>query len=511
MISASTSVGFFITAVREASLNEWLHAQPTGTQNLALTSNIRSHSDLRTWDPDSQTWSWADNNPVLGTSIRSIPAQWEATPQGPPLLRVGQHWSSARLGAMVWEIRGIDKPCIEVNTYAPFSATSLNILQNLQPGTPLSLTHDELVQGLTPGTCRITTSRISPSQPLCIRDIQPSPSPLIDPIEPQVLNFFSNFHDQFEGFPLSEALLFTDGSFSKSRDPTLSVFDHFQHPRAAGSVILLARNGSHPPIAFYLTDGIDVNIDSAPSMELVTLYAAISLRTHLHASIPIYTDSQTSLDQILAPISANDPRSAGYHIVVACCNLLRYQPGPLLKVAAHPERRLPCPRWDIFMWGNHMADVIASHGPLAQLKGIPPGMRSRHFPATSIPTMEVVAAAATNCNFYWSAGGQHTMMTVCNPYPHVARTALHQYLETREEYSAEIGRNSDWVDTSAAFAARCWKLRQRSLRSRAFALRIIWDKGLHGGNRSKGSNHSPPLFTFLSRCTVCAGVDSADH
>jgi hypothetical protein len=32
---------------------------------------------------------------------------------------------------------------------------------------------------------------------------------------PQVLNFFSNFHDQFEGFPLSEALLFTDGSFSK--------------------------------------------------------------------------------------------------------------------------------------------------------------------------------------------------------------------------------------------------------------------------------------------------------
>jgi hypothetical protein len=163
------------------------------------------------------------------------------------------------------------------------------------------------------------------------------------------------------------------------------------------------------------------------------------------------------------------------------------------------------------MWGNHMADMIASHGPLAQLKGIPPGMRSRHLPATSIPTFEVVVAAATNVNFYWSVGGQHTMMTVCNPYPHLARSALNQYLETREEYSAEIGRNSDWMDTSAAFAARCWKLRQRSLRSRAFALRIIWDKGLHGGNRSKGFNHSPSLFTFLSRCTVCAGVDSADH
>jgi hypothetical protein len=197
---------------------------------------------------------------------------------------------------------------------------------------------------------------------------------------PQVLNFFSNFHDQFEGFPLCEALLFTDGSFSKSRDPTLSVFDHFQRPRAAGSVILLTRNGSHPPIAFYLTDGIDVNIDSAPSMELVTLYAAISLRTHLHAPIPIYSDSQTSLDQILAPISANDPRGAGYNIVVACCNLLKHQPGPLFKVAAHPERRLPCLQWDILMWGNHMADMIASQGPLAQLKGIPPGMRSRHLP-----------------------------------------------------------------------------------------------------------------------------------
>jgi hypothetical protein len=308
-----------------------------------------------------------------------------------------------------------------------------------------------------------------------------------------------------------DALLFTDGSFAKSRDPFLSVFDHTQHSRSAGSVILLSRSGLHPPVAFYLSEGEDVCIDSAPSMELVTLYAAISLRTHLRTPIPIYTDSQTSLDQLLAPLRANDPRSAGYNIVVACANLLRYQPGPLHKVAAHPERSLPFRRWDIYMWGNHIADVVASHGPRAQLKGTPPGMRSRLIVATTIPTNEVVMAAASNVNFYWTLGGHHTMMTVCNPYPHIARTALAVYLSTREDYSADIGRNSDWVDTSAAFAARCWKLRQRTLRSRAFALRIIWDKGLHGGNRSKGHHHSPPTYTFLSRCTVCAGVDSADH
>jgi len=39
----------------------------------------------------------------------------------------------------------------------------------------------------------------------------------------------------------------------------------------------------------------------------------------------------------------------------------------------------------------------------------------------------------------------------------------------------------------------------------------MWDKGMHGGNRSKGAQYTAQQKEFLAKCTVCAAEDSADH
>ena len=98
--------------------------------------------------------------------------------------------------------------------------------------------------------------------------------------------------------------------------------------------------------------------------------------------------------------------------------------------------------------------------------------------------------------------GGHRATTACSPFPQLGRIALMHYTQCREQYSADIGRNRDWEFVSSAFAARCWSLTALSLKGRAAALRIIWDKG---------DQYSTPQRTFLCRCTVCAGDDSADH
>jgi hypothetical protein len=259
-----------------------------------------------------------------------------------------------------------------------------------------------------------------------------------------------------EGFPLANALIFTDGSYSTPQ--------YQPRPRAAGSVILLSATGEVPPIAFYLSDGAVVLADSAPTMELIALYAAILLREHLNHPVPIYSDSKTSLDKLTAPLRLLDPKVAGYPFAHHCHVLLRKSPGPLYKVAAHPEKRAKSTEWDILMWGNHMADRVASGGDSVNLLGKAPGMPTTQLTATDIPVETLTFSVCTQTPFYWALGGGRRATTACSPYPHLGRIALMRYTQCREQYSADIGRNRDWEFVSSAFAARCWSLTALSLK-----------------------------------------------
>ena len=83
--------------------------------------------------------------------------------------------------------------------------------------------------------------------------------------DPQRVNFYLPFAEVLATFPLDDALIFTDGSLTPSRSPVDTVFDHqTTTSRSGASVILCSATGKHPPIAFYLADGHDANLDSAP-------------------------------------------------------------------------------------------------------------------------------------------------------------------------------------------------------------------------------------------------------
>jgi len=307
-------------------------------------------------------------------------------------------------------------------------------------------------------------------------------------------------------------MIFTDGSYSPKSSPLSTLFDHAPtDTQAAGSVVLYDASGSHTPIAFYIANGQAIGVDSAPSMELVSLYAALVLRAHLTFPIPIYTDSKTSLDQLQSPLRYADPKSAGYTFVHMGHVLIDKQGGPIRKVAAHPEKITRVTgRWNKFMWGNHIADAVASKGPRARLLGTPVGMRTPYIDAIPIQSTVVAESASVDIPFYWSME-PHNHATIRNLNNHHASVSMKRYLSNREMFSADIGRNSSWQDTSAAFAARCWDLAHLPLTNRAASLRIMWDKGMHGGNRSKGAQYTAQQKEFLARCTVCATEDSADH
>ena len=63
---------------------------------------------------------------------------------------------------------------------------------------------------------------------------------------------------------------------------------------------------------------------------------------------------------------------------------------------------------------------------------------------------------------------------------------LEKYLARRDEYRAERGDPPVWAGTKVAFAARQYQLKDNPRGELARRVRVIWDKGWHGGNKAKG-------------------------
>ena len=63
---------------------------------------------------------------------------------------------------------------------------------------------------------------------------------------------------------------------------------------------------------------------------------------------------------------------------------------------------------------------------------------------------------------------------------------LEKYLVTRDEYKAKRGDPPVWAGTKVAFAAKQYQLKDNPRGELARRVRVIWDKGWHGGNKAKG-------------------------
>ena len=83
---------------------------------------------------------------------------------------------------------------------------------------------------------------------------------------------------------------------------------------------------------------------------------------------------------------------------------------------------------------------------------------------------------------------------------------LEKYLARRDEYRAERGDPPVWAGTKAAFAARQYQLKDKSKGELARRVRVIWDKGWHGGNKAKGG-----CTEEEAECVMCGLPDGQRH
>ena len=83
---------------------------------------------------------------------------------------------------------------------------------------------------------------------------------------------------------------------------------------------------------------------------------------------------------------------------------------------------------------------------------------------------------------------------------------LEKYLKDRDGYRAQRGAPAIWENTKVAFATRQYELKDSARGERARRVRVIWDKGWHGGNRAKGDCEEEE-----TKCVLCGEVDGQRH
>jgi len=87
--------------------------------------------------------------------------------------------------------------------------------------------------------------------------------------------------------------------------------------------------------------------------------------------------------------------------------------------------------WDVLMWGNHMADRIASGGDNVNLLEKAPGITTTQLTAIDILVETLTLSFSTQTPFYWPVRGGHCATTTCSPFPHLGRIALMHYTQYR--------------------------------------------------------------------------------
>ena len=95
---------------------------------------------------------------------------------------------------------------------------------------------------------------------------------------------------------------------------------------------------------------------------------------------------------------------------------------------------------------------------------------------------------------------------------HLQQSLWITYLSERDNYRRARGATPKWVDDSSMrHAASVYDLKIASESSAATKVRIIYDKGFHGGNRAKDDKLSLIDRLQAQACTLCRSPDSQDH
>jgi len=314
----------------------------------------------------------------------------------------------------------------------------------------------------------------------------------------------------FQKCRIREFEVFVDGSM---RVPTKALEHTFPQPKSHQKATY-AKDGIlfHPvttPLStissrdhdFSITtrNGPSLGLCSSSSIELYTILMAIYCMESAQLSGTIYTDYHKAVR------IANDPsllhsmgRKGNPPLFQYLLPSLHRLPNVrLVHVKAHEDVKKQL-QWTRPQWGNCYADLIAKNQESA--------FSYDHVEMDLLPIEQLVWSSSP---WHWALSNGHLAL---EPLLQLIRKGTHlSYMRDRDRYQAQRGNPPKWQYAKVGLLNDTWKLNHSSLRAKAYAHRLIYDKGWHGRNRGKAPTSTTNTPEEWVACGLCGMKDSQDH
>ena len=311
---------------------------------------------------------------------------------------------------------------------------------------------------------------------------------------------------------LQSLAFYTDGSWTQLRSPSTAIFkpEDQRVQGSAGLVILVDSPDWRqlPSYAIHINDGQLIGATSAYTMELLAISLALRLQELLGVKASLHSDSSASIKYIKGGIGVlRCARSTHRLLVQSASTSVKSIGSEPLWVRGHPERRKKDnDTWTPAEWGNHLADRAAD-ADWQSLYHQLSAMREPERWSATVCTKYLLRPG----QYYWGyADGAPVAVDTITTLLH--KEQWRRYLEKRN--TAQPWRPAGkWLDNTLVMAATIYSISKTPMAKRAAAVRIIYDKGWHGGNRIKEGYYKRQnnTLTALQECYTCGQPDSQEH
>ena len=304
--------------------------------------------------------------------------------------------------------------------------------------------------------------------------------------------------------------MFVDGSL---RVPTTALDHAFPQPKshqratfAQGGILF--HPVTTPPSTISSRDqdfsiitknGPSLGLSSPSSVELYTILMAIYCMESAQLSGTIYTDYQKAVRIVNDPTLLHSMgREGDLPLFQYLLSALQRLPNiRLVHVKAHGDIKKQL-QWTRPQWGNYYADLIAKNQESA--------FSHDHLEMDLFPIEQLVRSSSP---WHWVHSNGHLAL---EPLLQLIRKGTHlTYMRDRDRYRAQRGDPPKWQYAKVGLLNDTWKLNHSSLRAKAYAHRLIYDKGWHGGNRGKAPTPATNTPEEWVACGLCGMKDSQHH
>jgi hypothetical protein len=296
--------------------------------------------------------------------------------------------------------------------------------------------------------------------------------------------------------------IYTDASWECKSGTLHDVFMYGDGRYIAGSggIVITLAGGDWRDAgvrAIRITEGSLIAPSSVFPLELLSTVVAIKISAALDRNCKIYTDC-LSVQKLLAQKHLLRSMSRKENLVLLQIGMSDGDKIEKNWIPSHPEEAVKDrSRWSKHMWGNFLADATAAAEWDAQAWGV----EVNHI---EMSISEVLRTLVNEPMWMWvNSDGSPSTSSIPKD---IREARLSKYLADRDTSRVKRGDEPKWIGTQVKFASVQYNLKGVGCGERARRVRIIWDKGWHGGNIAKGKCEIDDTL-----CALCGEVDGERH